>query len=244
MDTLRDKHVLEEMWDKGKAPWKVWDRPRPRRPVPRRRPLIRRSRGMRVLLTGADGYIGAIMGPKLHRGRPRRHRPRHRLLPPRLALRRRPRPSQGGLQGPPRASTVDDLDRLRRRGAPLRALERPDRRERPRADHGDQPPGLGRRSPRRPSRPASGASSTPPPARPTAPAATRCAPRRATLAPQTAYAKCKILVEQEVAPMAGRPPSPRSSCATPPPTAPARGSASTSCSTTSAASPTPSARSA
>ena len=65
MDTLRDKHVLEEMWDKGKAPWKVWDRPRPAAQSPRRRPLIRRSRGMRVLLTGADGYIGAIMGPKL-----------------------------------------------------------------------------------------------------------------------------------------------------------------------------------
>jgi glucose-1-phosphate cytidylyltransferase len=27
MDTLRDKHVLQEMWDSGKAPWKVWDRP-------------------------------------------------------------------------------------------------------------------------------------------------------------------------------------------------------------------------
>lgn len=24
MDTLRDKNVLEEMWKKGKAPWKVW----------------------------------------------------------------------------------------------------------------------------------------------------------------------------------------------------------------------------
>jgi glucose-1-phosphate cytidylyltransferase len=24
MDTLRDKHVLEEMWQTGKAPWKVW----------------------------------------------------------------------------------------------------------------------------------------------------------------------------------------------------------------------------
>ena len=24
MDTLRDKHVLQEMWDSGKAPWKVW----------------------------------------------------------------------------------------------------------------------------------------------------------------------------------------------------------------------------
>ncbi len=24
MDTLRDKNVLEDMWNKGKAPWKVW----------------------------------------------------------------------------------------------------------------------------------------------------------------------------------------------------------------------------
>jgi len=24
MDTLRDKHVLEEMWESGKAPWKKW----------------------------------------------------------------------------------------------------------------------------------------------------------------------------------------------------------------------------
>lgn len=25
MDTLREKRMLEEMWDSGKAPWKVWD---------------------------------------------------------------------------------------------------------------------------------------------------------------------------------------------------------------------------
>jgi len=25
MDTLRDKHALSEMWDKGDAPWKKWD---------------------------------------------------------------------------------------------------------------------------------------------------------------------------------------------------------------------------
>jgi glucose-1-phosphate cytidylyltransferase len=24
MDTLRDKNLLEEYWDSGKAPWKVW----------------------------------------------------------------------------------------------------------------------------------------------------------------------------------------------------------------------------
>ena len=27
MDTLRDKHVLQGLWDKGEAPWKIWDRP-------------------------------------------------------------------------------------------------------------------------------------------------------------------------------------------------------------------------
>lgn len=25
MDTLRDKNQLEEMWEKGEAPWKVWE---------------------------------------------------------------------------------------------------------------------------------------------------------------------------------------------------------------------------
>ena len=24
MDTLRDKNVLEELWQNGQAPWKVW----------------------------------------------------------------------------------------------------------------------------------------------------------------------------------------------------------------------------
>jgi glucose-1-phosphate cytidylyltransferase len=25
MDTLRDKHQLEEQWASGKAPWRLWD---------------------------------------------------------------------------------------------------------------------------------------------------------------------------------------------------------------------------
>jgi glucose-1-phosphate cytidylyltransferase len=25
MDTLRDKHLLEDLWNSGKAPWKKWD---------------------------------------------------------------------------------------------------------------------------------------------------------------------------------------------------------------------------
>ncbi|MBA3324857.1 MAG: glucose-1-phosphate cytidylyltransferase [Rhodobacteraceae bacterium] len=29
MDTLRDKHLLEKMWENGAARWKVWDRGRP-----------------------------------------------------------------------------------------------------------------------------------------------------------------------------------------------------------------------
>lgn len=28
MDTLRDKHVLQELWDSGAAPWKIWERAR------------------------------------------------------------------------------------------------------------------------------------------------------------------------------------------------------------------------
>jgi len=27
MDTLRDKHILEDMWNSRAAPWKIWDRP-------------------------------------------------------------------------------------------------------------------------------------------------------------------------------------------------------------------------
>jgi glucose-1-phosphate cytidylyltransferase len=33
MDTLRDKNVLQAMWEKGDAPWKVWDRPAAARPA-------------------------------------------------------------------------------------------------------------------------------------------------------------------------------------------------------------------
>jgi len=36
MDTLRDKHVLEDLWNKDKAPWKVWDRPAAAADTPKR----------------------------------------------------------------------------------------------------------------------------------------------------------------------------------------------------------------
>jgi glucose-1-phosphate cytidylyltransferase len=28
MDTLREKHILNKLWDSGQAPWKTWDRPK------------------------------------------------------------------------------------------------------------------------------------------------------------------------------------------------------------------------
>ena len=181
-------------------------------------------------------------GPEADRGRARRHRPRHRLLPPRLAVRRPRHPPEGRLQGPARG------DRRRPRGASTRWCTSPSSRTTRSARTTPSSPWRSTTrarsaSPRRRGRRGSGASSTPPPARPTAPAATRCAPRRATSRRRPPTPGARSSWRRTSARSATRP-SPRPSCATPPPTAPARGSASTSCSTTSAASPTPSARSA
>jgi hypothetical protein len=27
MDTVKEKNMLEELWNSGKAPWKIWDPP-------------------------------------------------------------------------------------------------------------------------------------------------------------------------------------------------------------------------
>ena len=51
MDTLREKHILETLWESGKAPWNVWER--------------RGERIMRVALTGHLGYVGSVMTPML-----------------------------------------------------------------------------------------------------------------------------------------------------------------------------------
>ncbi len=48
MDTLRDKHLLEEMWNSSNRPWATWE-----------------SINMRVLVTGHLGYIGTVMTPML-----------------------------------------------------------------------------------------------------------------------------------------------------------------------------------
>jgi glucose-1-phosphate cytidylyltransferase len=35
MDTLRDKHILQALWDEGDAPWKIWDKPQAAAPARR-----------------------------------------------------------------------------------------------------------------------------------------------------------------------------------------------------------------
>jgi glucose-1-phosphate cytidylyltransferase len=37
MDTFREWRLLNELWESGQAPWKLWDRPKPTRRTPRRR---------------------------------------------------------------------------------------------------------------------------------------------------------------------------------------------------------------
>ena len=44
MDTFREKHILQSLWESGHAPWKVWS-----------------EDVMRVLLTGHKGYIGVVL---------------------------------------------------------------------------------------------------------------------------------------------------------------------------------------
>ena len=150
---------------------------------------------MRVFLTGADGYIGAIMGPKLIEAG-------HEVVGLDTGFYRRGWLFDDGRTHPAVISQRPAADhrrrpaRLRRGGAPGRALQRPDRRERPRPDHGDQPQGLGRRW-REKARAAGVARFI---------QASSCSTYGAggdemrtetsALAPQTAYARCKILVEE------------------------------------------------
>ena len=97
---------------------------------------------MRVFLTGADGYIGAIMGPKLIEAG-------HDVVGLDTGFYRRGWLFDDGRTHPAVFSKDQRRDhdrgsaRLRRGGASRGALERPDRRERPGPHHGDQPRGLG-----------------------------------------------------------------------------------------------------
>ena len=98
---------------------------------------------MKVLLTGADGYIGAIMGPKLIEAG-------HDVVGIDTGYYRRgwlfddgKRASDRRLQGSA-AHRGGRSRRLRGGGASVGAVQRPDRRERSRSHHADQPQGLGR----------------------------------------------------------------------------------------------------
>ena len=112
MDTLRDKHVLRTCGTRARRRGRSGTaRPRPRPSPPA---LAGRRADPREGLTDAHPsdrrrrLYRRDHGPEARRGRPRRRRPRHRLLPPRLAVRRPPHPSQGGSKDL-RDVTEDDL---------------------------------------------------------------------------------------------------------------------------------------
>ena len=155
---------------------------------------------MRVLLTGHHGYLGSVAGARARRGRARRHRPRHGLLP-RLRPRAADHEARGGARARHPRRDRRAPARLRRRRPPRRALERPARRPRPRSyleinfrRH---------RRPRRPrARPVSAGSSSPRRAACTAPPRTSRSTEDAPLKPLTAYAESKVRSEEALAELA------------------------------------------
>ena len=99
-------------------------------------------------------------------------------------------------------SPPTDLERLRRRRPPRRAVQRPARRPQLAADVRHQPARLGAPGPGGQGRPASAASCSPRRAASTAPAATTCSTRRRPSTRSTAYGESKVRVEQAVAKLA------------------------------------------
>ena len=67
MDTLRDKRLLEALWESGSAPWKVWH------------DAARSGATGPTLVTGATGLVGGWLVRRLRRARRRRRLPRARL---------------------------------------------------------------------------------------------------------------------------------------------------------------------
>ena len=104
---------------------------------------------MRILLTGADGYIGVVMGPKLIAAG-------HDVTGLDTGFYRRgwlfddrADPSQGRLQGPARGSTVEDLEGFDAVVHLSELSNDPIGENDPEPHHGDQPQGLGRPRPTR-----------------------------------------------------------------------------------------------
>ena len=71
MDTYREYQALNELWDSGEAPWKVWGR------------AVMSSfwRDRPTLVTGATGLVGGWLVRRPGRGRRRRRLPGPRLGP-------------------------------------------------------------------------------------------------------------------------------------------------------------------
>ena len=184
---------------------------------------------MSILVTGTDGYLGCLLAPTLARRGHEVVRHRHRLLPVRLALRRRRRDRRHRPQGhPPHRRRPR---RRRRDRAHGRAVERSRRRALADDHLRDQPSGIGSaRAPRRRTAGSNG-SSTCRRAASTAsrPRATSPRPRR-----QPADRVRRVQGARRARPARPSPttPSHRRSCATRPRSVRRRACASTSCSTT------------
>ena len=62
MDTFRDWTELNQLWDRGNPPWKVWqDCPNGATPG------CTTTKPMKILVTGTEGYLGCLLAPELLR---------------------------------------------------------------------------------------------------------------------------------------------------------------------------------
>ena len=67
MDTYRDWTELNQLWDSGEAPWKVWDDESSPVRLPPTGQSDLRDAAMKLLVTGTEGYLGCVLGAELLR---------------------------------------------------------------------------------------------------------------------------------------------------------------------------------